>query len=161
MRFDRLKFFIKENIRLFLGLTVVIFFTILIISLLLGRGGNTQVSVNDQVFKVSVADSEVEKQVGLSNTQVLGTNEGMLFLFDKPDFYSFWMNNMKFPIDIIFINGNRVISVVSNAPAPSSSNEDLQIYKPSSESDKVLEINAGLAEKYNIKEGSVININNL
>lgn len=161
MAFERSKFFIRENIRLLLGLTVVIFFTILIITLLLGRNKNTEVLVNDQTFNVSIADSDSEKQIGLSGAEVLGANEGMLFLFDNPDLYSFWMNDMKFPIDIIFINGNRVTTVISNAQAPKNPNETLQIYKPNSESDKVLEINAGLANKYNIKEGTIINIENL
>lgn len=158
---ERLKFFIKENIRLLLGLTVVIFFSILIISILLGRNESTRVSVNDQTFDVEVAESESEKQIGLSDTDVLGANEGMLFVFDKPDYYSFWMNKMKFPIDIIYINGNKVISVISNAPPPTGANDNLQTYRPSAESDKVLEINAGLAEKYSIKEGSTVNIENL
>lgn len=158
---ERMKIFIRDNIRLLLGLTVVIFFVILAVSLILGRNKNAQVSINDQTFKVSIAETDSEKQTGLSNTQVLAANEGMLFLFDKPDFYSFWMNKMKFPIDIIFIKGNKVISVVSNAPAPTSSSTDLQIYKPTAESDKVLEINAGLANKYNIKEGSTVDVENL
>lgn len=161
MEIERLKLFIRENIRLLLGLTVVIFFVILIISLLLNRSQNTEVLVNEQTFDVTVAKSETEKQIGLSETEVLGVNEGMLFVFDRPDFYSFWMNNMKFPIDIIFVNGNRVTTVISNAPAPTNPNESLQIYKPGSESDKVLEINAGLAKKYGIKEGTIIDIDNL
>ncbi len=161
MYIEKSKFFIRDNVRLLLGLAVVIFFTILIISLLLGKDKNTQISINDQTFEVSVAKSPSEKQIGLSETRVLGVNQGMLFVFDKPDFYSFWMRNMKFPIDIIYINGNKVISVIPNAPPPQESNDNLQIYRPESESDKVLEINAGLAEKYNIKEGSEIDIENL
>lgn len=161
MAFERTRYFIKDNIRLLLGLTVVIFFTILIISLLLGRKNNAQVAINNQKFEVSIADSESEKQIGLSNTEVLGANQGMLFVFDRPDFYSFWMKNMKFPIDIIYINGNKVITVVSNAQAPENPDDSLQTYQPTSESDRVLEINAGLAEKYNIKEGSIVDIENL
>lgn len=158
---ERLKYFIRDNIRLILGLTVVIFFTILIISIIIGRGQKTEVSINDETFKVEVAQTDEEKQIGLSKTNKLGEDQGMLFVFNKPDYYSFWMNEMKFPIDIIYIRGNKVITVISNAPAPSESNTDLAIYQPKDASDKVLEINAGLAEKYNIKEGSTITINNL
>lgn len=158
---DRLKFFIKDNIRLLLGLTVVIFFTILIISILFTKNKKTEVTINNETFKVEIADTDSEKQIGLSKKNKLGENDGMLFIFPKPDYYSFWMRDMKFPIDIIYIKGNRVTYVVPNAPAPSETNGNLRIYQPKIESDKVLEINAGLAEKYDIKEGTEVNINNL
>jgi len=158
---DRSRYFLKDNIRLLLGLTVVIFFTILVASLILSRVKKPEVSINNETFKVEVADSDKEQQIGLSEKRKLNENQGMLFVFKKADYYSFWMKNMKFPIDIIYINGNRVITVVSNAPIPADANGNLEVYQPKGQSDKVLEINAGLAEKYNIKEGSTININNL
>ncbi len=158
---ERSKFFLRDNIRLLLGLTVVIFFTILIVSLLFSKVKKTEVSINNETFKVEIADSDKEQQIGLSETKKLAENKGMLFVFNRPDYYSFWMKNMNFPIDIIYINGNKVTTVISNAPVPASNNDNPQLYQPTSQSDKVLEINAGLAEKYNIKEGSTININNL
>lgn len=158
---NRLRYFLNDNIRLLLGLFVVIFFTILIASLIITKNKKTEVSINNETFKVEIADSDKEQQIGLSETNELDENEGMLFVFNRPDFYSFWMKNMKFPIDIIYIKDNKVISVVSNAPAPTNPNENLQVYQPTAEADKVLEIKAGLAEKYDIKEGSTININNL
>lgn len=158
---QRLKYFLKDNIRLILGLTVVIFFSILIFSLIIGKNQKTEVSINNETFKVKVAETDEEKQIGLSKTNKLGDNQGMLFVFSKPDYYSFWMKEMKFPIDIIYIRGNKVVTIITNAQAPTEENTNLQIYQPKDASDKVLEINAGLAEKYNIKEGSTININNL
>ncbi len=153
---------IKENIRLLLGLAVVIFAVILIISILVNNKGGkaAEVSINKQQFKVTIAKTEQEKQIGLSKTRKLADNQGMLFLFGNPDFYSFWMKEMQFPIDIIYINGNKVVTIIENAQPPSESGE-LPTYQPKIKSDKVLEVNAGLAKKYNIQEGSIIEIENL
>lgn len=157
---ERFTFLIKENIRLLLGLAVVIFAIILTASIIVS-GNNKKmksVSINSQTFKVSVVTTDKDKQIGLSKNKKLAQNQGMLFLFDNPDFYAFWMKEMKFPIDIIYINGDKVTTVIQNAQPPASPN-DLPTFQPAEKSDKVLEVNAGLAKKYNIQEGSIININ--
>src|SRR3989344_5704365 len=108
---------IKENIRLLLGGGVVTFFGILLISFILSKQ-SSQVLVNDQTFKVTVARSEKEKQIGLSKTEQMDENQGMLFMFDTSNYHSFWMKDMKFPIDIIYINGDKVVTVIENAKPP-------------------------------------------
>lgn len=157
---ERITFFIRENLRLLIGLFVVLFLIVLAITLILNRK-TPEVLINNQTFKVMIADEEKERSKGLSGKKKIKENQGMLFLFDKPGYPSFWMNDMKFSIDIIYINGNKVTTIFKNVKAPDQSNNNLEIYNPSSESDKVLEINAGLADKYNIKEGSEISITNL
>lgn len=155
--------FIRLNIRLLLGLTVVIFM-VLVTFYVVTKHNNTNeafVQVNDGKFQVELAKSDMEKQIGLSKNETLAENQGMLFLFDTPDYYSFWMRDMKFPIDIIFINGNKVTTIISNALPPSQNGGSLPTFQPKEKSDKVLEVNAGIAKKYNITEGSTIDINNL
>lgn len=156
---NRFSYFLKSNIRLLLGLSVVIFFFILIGILVMGKLNRTQVTINNQEFKVSVARSDRDKQTGLSKTKKLDENRGMLFVFDKADYYRFWMKEMEFPIDIIYIKGNKVTTVIPNAPVATI--DKLIVYEPAQKSDRVLEINAGLAKKYNIKEGSTVEIDNL
>ena len=158
---EKLIYFIRLNIRLLLGLAVVIFFVLVGVYLLTQNTKETFVAVNDSKFQVEIAQTDTEKQIGLSNTESLPEDEGMLFLFDTPDYYSFWMRDMQFPIDIIFINGNKVTTVISNALPPSETGGSLPTFQPTEKSDKVLEVNAGIAKKYNITEGSVIDINNL
>lgn len=154
--------FLNRNIRLLLGATVILLLLIIIAVAIINKGsvGQTSVEIANQKFNIEVAKTDQEKQVGLSKTEVLGENDGMLFVFDEPDYYSFWMRNMKFPIDILFINGDKVNTIIENA-SPSADSSSLEIYKPKEKSDKVFEINAGTVKKYNIKEGSTININNL
>jgi uncharacterized protein len=159
---ERFSLFIRENIRLLVGLAVVIFFSILLASFIASdRNQDAQVSINNAKFGVVLAKTNTEKEIGLSNTRNLPQNRGMLFLFDQPAYYAFWMKEMKFPIDIIFIRGNKVTTVFSNVLPPSQTNGQLPLYQPKDASEKVLELNAGMAQKYNIQEGSVVEINNL
>lgn len=157
---EKLSNFINENIRLLLGAAVVIFITILLITLLIS-GKSTKVLVNDQTFKIIVAKSDKDKQIGLSGKNKIEQDQGMLFIFDNPDYYSFWMKDMKFPIDIIYINGDKVTTVIDSAKPPGPTKGNLETYQPLYKSDKVLEVNAGIANKYNIKKGTLVKIENL
>lgn len=158
---DRILLLVKENIRLFLGATVVILTIVIVITLLLNSRKSTKVLVNGQTISVTVAKTEEEKQLGLSKKDKIGKNQGMLFIFDTSNYYSFWMKDMKFPIDIIYINGNKITTIVENAKPPLSANDNLTIYQPSEKSDKVLEVNAGSADKLKIKTGTTVKIENL
>lgn len=119
------------------------------------------VIIGDYSFKVAVATSQQEQEIGLSETKSLSQDQGMIFLFQKPDYYSFWMKNMKFPIDIIYINGDKIVTIKNNIAPPKSDKESLIIYTPAEPSDKVLEIQAGLSEKYNFKNGDKVIYENL
>ena len=158
---DRILLLVKENVRLLLGASVVILTIVIVITLLLNSRKSTKVLVNGQTISVVVAKTDKEKQVGLSGKDKIGENQGMLFIFDKPDYYSFWMKEMEFSIDIIYINGNKITTIVENAKPPSSVNDNLAIYQPSEKSDKVLELNAGSADKLKIKKGTIVKIENL
>lgn len=115
-------------------------------------------TINNHTFNLEIAKSQKDKEIGLSKYNSISNNFGMLFPFEKDGNYSFWMKNMKFPIDIIFIKDNKIIKIFSNAPYPKSDNEQLPIYTPSEPSDTVLEINAGLSEKYKFKNGDLVEI---
>lgn len=113
------------------------------------------VDVNGYKFNVDIADNTFKRAKGLSGRKSLAENEGMLFLFDSFGSYGFWMKDMLFPIDIIWIKNNQIIDITYNAlPEPEKSIFNLKVYYPKEAVDKVLEINSGLAEKYNFKIGN-------
>ena len=124
-------------------------------------GSKTKATINNQTFSVTVAKTNLEKEKGLSGKNSLNENEGMLFPFEKEDFYAFWMKDMKFPIDIIFINKNRIVTIFPNIQPPKNTNEGLFVYKPETPADMVLEINAGLSQQYNFKKDDEVKIENL
>jgi hypothetical protein len=81
----------------------------------------------------------------------------MWFVFSTPDIYSFWMKDMNFPIDIIWIKDGKVVDLSPNASAqPGAQDKDLLIYRPVAPIDRVLELKAGWAEKFGLKRGDSV-----
>lgn len=122
-----------------------------------GRGNS--ITINEQKIDLLFAKTQEERETGLSGRESLGENQGMLFTFDRPGFYSFWMQDMKFPIDIIFINGDKVVTIYENVPPPAAG-ETLTIYKPEEPADKVLELNANKAQELKLQKGATIELPN-
>ena len=122
---------------------------------------NSTATIDNHIFKLIIAGSQKEKEIGLSETKSLPEDQGMLFPFEKPDYYSFWMKNMKIPIDIIYINKDEIVTIHRNVQPPTNQNESLIIYTPDGPSDKVLEIIGGLSEKYSFKKGDKVKYENL
>lgn len=116
-------------------------------------------TVHGHRFNLEIATTPEEQQKGLSDRDSLPQDNGMLFVFPQSSLLTFWMKDMGFPIDIIFIHGDTVVSIAHDAPPPTSENKNnLPLYKPDQPSDKVLEINAGLAEKYGMTKGDRVEI---
>lgn len=116
--------------------------------------GKATATINSHTFQIEIATTSASQQIGLSGRKSLSQDHGLLFLFDESTYHSFWMKNMQFPIDIIFINENKIISIVHNAQPAKTANPE--IFQPESPSNAVLEINAGLAKKYALKKGDTV-----
>ena len=107
-------------------------------------------------FPVELALTAEEQIQGLSGRPTLTANTGMLFVYQRQSRYTFWMPDMHFPLDIVWIGSDcAVADVTLNAlpPAPGQANQDLPLYSPKKPAQYVLEINAGEAEAKGIKEG--------
>lgn len=143
---------------------IVVFFLLLaitgfIISYNFSFFKNPSVTINDKTFKLLVAKSEEDRQIGLSKHERLEEDHGMIFIFNKPSNYSFWMKGMKFPIDILYIRENKIVTIYKDQKLESSGSPT--VLTPKEEADKVLEINAGLSDKYKFKEGDKVKFENL
>ncbi|MBI2040434.1 DUF192 domain-containing protein [Candidatus Microgenomates bacterium] len=116
--------------------------------------------INDAKLKVEIADTQSKRSKGLGGREALAQDEGMLFIFDREDKYPFWMKGLKFPLDFVWIRGDKVVDVIQNAqaPQPNTADESLPIYLPQEPIDKVLEVNAGTSERLKIKVGDTIRI---
>ena len=119
------------------------------------------VTIKGHKFKLYIAKNPKDQQIGLSKYNNLPQDYGMLFPFEKADYYSFWMKEMKFPIDIIYIRDNQIVTILKNVPVPKTKDESIPVYKPAQPADKVLEVNAGISEKYNFKEKDEVKYENL
>lgn len=125
------------------------------------QGKNT-LTINGHVFRIDVADSETLREKGLSGREKMAEDEGMLFVFPRTDRYLFWMKDMRFPLDFIWISGNKVVGTTQNVPAPPENMTDrnLQTFTSPEAFDKALEINAGIVGKLNIQKGNLIKTGN-
>lgn len=108
-----------------------------------------EVRIDDQIFQLETADTDEERALGLGYRDTLCATCGMLFRFPEPGQYPFWMKGMRFPLDIIWLDGNRVVFIV-RAASPGS----LELFSPPEPASAVLELNAGSAK--NIKRGDTL-----
>lgn len=118
----------------------------------------TKVIIQGHEFLVDVAVTNAEKEKGLGYRKSLGENNGMIFPYDHYEQYTFWMKGMNFPIDIIWIRDNSIVDISKNVPV--STNGYLPTYAPSMPVNKILEVNAGISDKYGIKIGDLVTIRN-
>lgn len=119
---------------------------------------NGTVTIKEHIVSVETVTDQKAKEIGLTKYASIKEDQGMLFLFDQPGMYTFWMKNMKFPIDILFINNDTIVSFVENAQPVDATVENPAVYAPEAAVDKVLEIKAGLVKQYEIKKGDKVTI---
>ncbi len=119
----------------------------------------TTVTIKNLKVDVDIARSADERRKGLSGKEGLEISRGMLFVFDSSDSWAIWMKDMKFPIDIIWIDDNKkIVYIVQSAlPEPGKKDSQLTVYRPTSNSKYVLELNAGIANANNLQIGDSVN----
>ncbi len=115
------------------------------------------VTINGNIIEVELADETEERSQGLMFRKSMARDNGMLFLFDEEGFYSFWMMNVNFNLDIIWINNNGSIVHIERdvhscfISCPSYSSRDSARY--------VLELNSGVAKEFDLQVGSFVDLN--
>ncbi len=117
------------------------------------------VKMGDKTFFVEVVDTSEGRNKGLSSRENLAKYDGMLFVFEKSAIHPFWMKDMKFPLDIIWIGENlRVVYIKEDATLESYPD----IFTPDANAMYVVEINAGTVADRKIKIGEkiILNISN-
>lgn len=119
------------------------------------------VTINGYNISAFIADTNEKRTNGLSRVENLDKDQGMLFVFDYPSKQEFWMKEMNFPIDIIWINDNYTVIHIERSLEPCVTTFMCPLYSPSNNAKYVLETSAGFAESHLIDVGSkaVININ--
>jgi len=110
------------------------------------------VCFGEKCFQVEIAKTKAQRERGLMYREKLDKDKGMLFIFDKEGMYPFWMKNTLIPLDIIWIDGNNKVVFISQNVQPCKT-LICPSAVPSEQAKYVLEINAGFAEKLQIKTG--------
>ncbi len=110
-------------------------------------------SIGDSIINVAIADTPQTRERGLSGTKSLKAGQGMLFVFEKPDYQAFWMKDMNYPLDFVWIGPDYTVKDVTENVLPESYPK---AYSPKEPVTMVLEISAGEIEKKNIKIGDEV-----
>ena len=101
-------------------------------------------------FKLKVASTPVARAKGLMGVKYMPTNEGMIFIYSKPRRARFWMKNTYLPLDIIFIDGDGVITQIVKNAEPLNKRNIMISYQPIK---YAIEINGGLCDALDIAIG--------
>ncbi|MFT4850824.1 MAG: uncharacterized membrane protein (UPF0127 family) [Sediminicola sp.] len=114
-----------------------------------------QKSANDSTIatlNIEIADDEYQTQTGLMYRKSMKDDQAMLFIFEDEIPRAFYMKNTQFALDIIFIDSDRkVVSIQKNAQSL-----DLTSLPSEGPAQYVLEVNAGLSDKWTLENGDRI-----
>ncbi|MCF7871955.1 DUF192 domain-containing protein [Candidatus Woesearchaeota archaeon] len=115
--------------------------------------------IKEHCFEIEISKTQQTREIGLMHKEYMESNKGMLFIFDRPDNYPFWMKNTIIPLDIIWINSNQEIAHIEEAIP--CKNDPCQIYNPNKKALYVLEINQGISKNYKFEEGNKVILKNI
>lgn len=102
---------------------------------------------------IEIADDDEERQRGLMFRDTLAPDEGMLFVFPDMQRRTFWMKNVRIPLDMIFIDSNYNVNEVKSDLQPCRK-EPCLVYPSEYPAQYVVEVNAGFAAAHNISRGT-------
>lgn len=116
-----------------------------------GTTKTVTLNVQGTTFQLEVVDDPSERQQGLSGRERLVEGTGMLFVFEETGEHCFWMKDMRFSIDMIWLDGNKKVVDIREAVTPESYPES---FCPDEPARYVIELNAGAARQAGIAVGS-------
>jgi len=107
------------------------------------------------VVSVEVAANEELRSQGLMYRDQLAENRGMIFLFQQPGEYPFWMKNTFIPLDMIWMDAQHRIVHIAHDVQPCKA-DPCPNYPPNAQASSVLELAAGVAAKHHLADGNVL-----
>jgi len=140
---------------LFVGISVWV-----VMSAYSGPNGETQnqsayLADDTYCLQLDIAGSPEKKRRGLSDRSTLAANEGMLFLYATSGRYGFWMKDMNFAIDIIWLDKDSRVVDLKREARPESFPET---FRPDKSAKKVIEVVSGFTKTENINIGDRLKI---
>jgi uncharacterized membrane protein (UPF0127 family) len=116
-----------------------------------------EVELNERTIGLEVARTPQQQATGLMARDSLADDRGMLFPFEPARPVSFWMKNVRIPLDMVFIHQGEVVAIADSVPPCTS--DPCQNYGPGSQVvDYVLELRGGLAAQLEVQVGDPVEI---
>ena len=139
----------------------LLIFSIFVLTSCLENNYSFTTMPNGETIKVKLAISNKEQSEGLSNIERMENYEGMLFVRNKPEKVAFWMKDMKFSIDIIYLDESlKILEIFSNMKPCEMNLHCKSIFSESAQVKYVLELSSGDSEKFNLEVNSFIKLKN-
>ena len=102
---------------------------------------------------VDIADESNERAQGLSGRDKMAENKGMLFIFPQPGSYDFWMKDMLFSLDMVWVDAAGTIVAITKDISPDTFPKT---FEPPSPIKYVIEVNSGWSDRNNVKVGDKV-----
>lgn len=112
--------------------------------------------IAEATIQLEVAQTPQQQATGLMYRDCLADDRGMLFPFGTARIARFWMKNVPISLDMIFLNGDRVVGIAADVP-PCQVNP-CPVYGPEAKVNQVIELGGGRAEELGIKIGDQIKV---
>ncbi|MGD0171650.1 MAG: DUF192 domain-containing protein [Halobacteriota archaeon] len=114
-----------------------------------------RVTVGSTTVYAEAADTPAKREMGLMNRTYLNEDAGMLFIFPTQQQQTFWMKNMRIPLDIVFITAdNHVLEIYASVPPCTS--DPCALYTSSAPIQYALEVNSGFCSRNGIASGDPV-----
>jgi uncharacterized protein len=156
-----MKSYTYKNLLFILPIIIFVFFFVFVSLDLMTNTtyshGEQNVIIGNKPITVMVADEIGMQWQGLSDRDSLGAYNGMLFVFSNPQKRTFVMRRMHFPLDMIWISGNKVISIDKRLEPEGE--KPTKYYSAPEPVDNVLEVNGGFTDAFGIKVGDSVQYN--
>ncbi len=111
----------------------------------------------DTCYQLELAETEEQREKGLSGRQSLDAGHGMLFIYENEGIHSFWMKDTLMQLDIIWLNGDGIVVYISKNTQPCGQGY-CQPINPGKNALYVLEVNGGEADRIGLAEGSKVSL---
>lgn len=137
-------------------LIILVGFILLFSSFILFQFNNKKyIYIDNNKFSAEIVATEKTRQKGLSGRESLAWQHAMVFKFEQEEYWNIWMKDMKFPIDVLWVNKDgKIVSIEKNLQ-PSSYPKT---FGPNQESFTVIELPPGSVEAFKISTNSIVNL---
>lgn len=135
-------------------IAVVILAGVVVFAQIANRNSKTDVlQINGRSFSLEIANTQAERALGLGRRPSLPTDRGMLFIFGSVQPECFWMKDMHFPLDIIWVNNKKQVVHIAHSVSPSTYPDSFCPVEPVK---YVIELNAGMADNTDMRVGETL-----
>jgi uncharacterized membrane protein (UPF0127 family) len=138
-------------------LTIAALALVLLVLVVVGTPKSSEktdrLNINNRQVTLLVASTTTQLETGLGNRTSLPLNEGMLFVFIVPAIQCFWMKDMHFPIDMIWLNAGKEIVYIEANVSPDTYP---RTFCPPYQAQYVIELNSGQAQALKLKVGNLL-----